>query len=184
MHHDHMHTAPGNVHLYVQQPALLKAVVRNIFVLVPHHRPARQQRIAMLAVPREGVGAVHRLVALGRQKLGLRHIRPALKILRLTPVQLAHFLQANDVGIELLDRMTQVVDLQAPRRAYALHALVDVVGGNAQDVGGGRGWAHGEANCGSNKMASALEGEKQRSAASRQGHQAHAVCSRGLSTTG
>ena len=96
----------------------------------------------MLAMFGEGVGAVDRLVALGRQVLGLRHIGPALKIRGLAAVQLAYLLQADDVGIELLYGQPQVVDLQPARRAKALNTLVDVVGGNAQNVGCGVGWGH------------------------------------------
>ena len=88
----------------------------------------------MLAMFGKGIGAVHRLVAFGCQVLGLRHLRPVLEIQRLAVVHLAHFLQAHDVGVELLYGMAQVVDFQAPRRPQALHALVDVVGGNPQDA--------------------------------------------------
>jgi hypothetical protein len=37
-------------HLHMQQAALLEAVVRDVLVLVADHRPAREQRIAVLAV--------------------------------------------------------------------------------------------------------------------------------------
>ncbi|MDT4858824.1 hypothetical protein FQZ97_933090 [compost metagenome] len=46
----------------------------------------------------------------------------------------AHLLQADDVGVELLHRVGQVVDLQPARRPQALHAFVDVVGGHTQDA--------------------------------------------------
>ena len=121
-------------HFHVQQTALLEPVVGDIFVLVPDDRPARQQRVAVLAMFGERIGAVHRLITLGGKILGLGHIGPTLKIGRLAPVQFAHFLQADDVGVELLDRQAQVVDLQPTRRAKALHSFVDVVRGNPQDV--------------------------------------------------
>ena len=157
-------------------------------MLVPEHGPAREQRIAVLAVARVGVGAVHRLVALGGQVLGLGYGGPAVEVMLLLAVEAAHFLQADDIGIELFHRQPQVVDLQPPRRPQSLHPLVDVVGGHAQDVGGFgalerecRG--HGVIIRGNNKIASALEGEVQQSAASRQPIQAYAVCSRGFKAT-
>ena len=134
VHHDDVHLAAMRSHFHMQQAALLEPVVGDVFVLVANDRPAREQRVAVLTMLGEGIGAVHRLVALGRQKLGLRHIRPALEIRRLAPVQSAHLLQADDVGIELLHRQTQVVDLQPTRRAKALHALVDVVRGHPQNI--------------------------------------------------
>ena len=127
-------------------------------------------------------------------------------------MQLAHFLQAHDVGVELLHRMAEVVDFEPARRAQALHALVDVVGrdpqrliqppqsrlkeadapsgaattrsaecggsfslGRAASVDAPRGRRHvvrsvgaHSLNSGSIRIASALDGEKQRSAALRQ----------------
>ena len=64
-----------------------------------------------------GIGLVDGVVALGREELGLRQLGPAREVALLAPVQLAHLLQADDVGIELLDRMAEVVDLQPPRAA-------------------------------------------------------------------
>ena len=118
----------------VQQAALLKAVVRDVLVLVRDHRPARQQRVAVFAVFGDGVGAVHRLIAFRRKELGLGQLGPALEVRGLASVQLAHFLQAHDVGIELLHRQPKVVDLKPPHRTDTLHALVDVVGSHPQNV--------------------------------------------------
>jgi hypothetical protein len=41
-------------------------------------------------------------------------------------VHAAHLLQANNVGIELLDRMAQIVNFQTPGRPQALDTLVDL----------------------------------------------------------
>ena len=79
-------------------------------MLVRQHRPARQHRIAMLAVPGVGVGTVDRLIALRRQKVGLRQLRPTREISLLAPVNPAHFLQTHDVRVQLLDRMPKVVN--------------------------------------------------------------------------
>ena len=96
------------------------------------------------------------------------------------------FLQADDVGIELLHRMADVVDLQAPRRPQALHAFVDVPGGHPQRgvfVALGH-HAPSWAKRGSIRIASALDGEKQVSAACCQCSHCHSVCSLGLRVTG
>ena len=53
----------------------------------------------------------------------------------LGPVQLAHLLQADQVSVQLLHGQAQVMDLQPARRAQALHTLVDVVRGDAQNIG-------------------------------------------------
>jgi hypothetical protein len=110
-----MHHPPLHIDLHVQQAALLETVVRHVLMLVRQHRPARQQGIAMFAVARDGVGAVDRLVALGRQELGLGQIGPVREVMLLAPVHLADFLQADDVGIDLFDGVAEVVNLQ-PRR--------------------------------------------------------------------
>ena len=150
---------------HVQQAALLEAVVRHVLVRLRETTGQRdEQRIAVLAVPGDGVGLVDRLVALGRQEIGLRQLGPAGEVALPRAVQLAHFLQADDVGVELLDGMAEVVDLQPPRGPDALHTLVDVVGGDPRRSFDRR--IH-RANCGSNRIASALDGEKQASAASR-----------------
>ena len=49
---------------------------------------------------------------------------------RLAAVLAAHLLQAHDVGVKLLHRKAQVVDFKTPCRPQALHAFVDVVGGD------------------------------------------------------
>jgi len=103
MEHDHMHRTALHLHLHMQQTPLFETVVGHVLVGMGLHRPARQQRIAMLAMAGEGIGLVHRLVALGRQEFGLGQFGPAREMLLLAPVQLAHLLQAHDVGVELLD---------------------------------------------------------------------------------
>ena len=75
----------------------------------------------------------------------------------LAPVQLAHLLQAHNVGIELFDGMTEVVNFQPAPRPDTLHTFVDVVGGNTQDIHAGPFCA----SRGNSKQASALDGEKQ-----------------------
>ena len=120
----------------MQQAALLQRMVGHVFMLVRQHRPTAQQGIAMFAVAGEGVGAVHHRVAQGRQKLGLRHRGPMRKAARLAPIEAPDFLQAHNVGIQLLHSMPQVVNLQALRRPQALNAFVNVVSGNAQQTHG------------------------------------------------
>ena len=65
----------------------------------------------MLAVSCVRIAAVHRFITLRRQEFRLRLLRPVGKAPRLLAVESAHFLQANQVGIELLDGMPDVVDL-------------------------------------------------------------------------
>ncbi len=77
MQHDHMHDARLDVHLYMQQATLLKAVVRHVFMCVGVHRPARQQCVAVFSVAGDGIGLVNRLIALWREEFGLRQLRPA-----------------------------------------------------------------------------------------------------------
>ncbi len=179
MNHHDMQRMLAHQHLHVQQAALLKTVVRHVLVLLRHDWPARQQRIAMLAMARDGVAAVHRVVSRGSQEIRLALMRPEIEVPRLAPMELAHLLQADQIGVELLDRLAEVVNLQAALRPDAPHPFVNVVGRDAK-VRLNR--AH-PANFGSNRIASALDGEKQRSAASRQGSQTLALCSRGLSLT-
>ena len=101
-------------------------------------RPAREQRVAVLAVARHRIGDVGDLVAVGREVVGLRHLRPAEpgvgKVARRGAVHAPHFLQEDEIGVERLDAQDQVVDLEPLPRADAAHALVDVVSGDAQDV--------------------------------------------------
>jgi hypothetical protein len=58
---------------------------------------------------------------------------PAVKVLGFSAVRLSYLLQADNVSIQLLNRVTQIVDFQPSRRANALNTLVDVVGCHAQD---------------------------------------------------
>ena len=142
MHNDRMHRhlaghcAPA--HRHVQQAALLEPVVRNIVVADLTERPARQERIAVLAVAGGGIGAVGNFVALRRQMIGLRQARPTEQRVRemasLGTVEQAHLLQKDEVGIERLDAEPEVVDLEPFARADAAHTFVDVVGGHAQDA--------------------------------------------------
>ena len=52
------------------------------------------------------------------------------EVFSLAPVHFADLLQAHNIGVQLLDGMAQVVDLQAARRAQALDTFVDVVSRN------------------------------------------------------
>ena len=78
-----------------------------------------------------GVGAVDRHIAFGRQEISLRQIRPAREATGPAAMDLAHLLQADNVSVELLDRVSQVVDFESPLRPHSLHPLVDVVGDDA-----------------------------------------------------
>ena len=90
----------------------------------------------MLATLGVGIAAVGHAVAVGGQKVGLRLVRPALALKEpgITMVVGAHFLQANQIGIELGHALAQGVNLQALGGTCAAHALVDVVGRDAQRV--------------------------------------------------
>ena len=143
MHHQNMHRRAVHHDLGMQQAPLFEAVVRNVLVLVVQHGPARQHGVAMFAVARDRIGAVNCLVALGRQEVGLRQLGPAREVLGFAPIELAHLLQADDVRVELLDRVSQVVNLEPAARPDTLHPLVDVVSGNPQYVHGMRSTASG-----------------------------------------
>ena len=100
----------------VQQPALLETVVRHVFMLVRHHRPAGQQRVAVLAMARHRIGAVHRFIAIRREEIGLRLVWPVLERRSVATVQFAHFLQADDVrlGVEVAQHEVHVpIDAEA-----------------------------------------------------------------------
>ena len=129
-----MQLASVDQHMHMQQPALFEAVVGHIRMARVQHRPARQQGVAMFAVARDRVGAVDRLVALGREVVGLLQIGPAGEVLFQLAMVAAHLLETDDVGVELLDGVRQVVDLQPARQAQALDALVDVVGRDTQNA--------------------------------------------------
>ena len=196
-------------HRHVQQAALLEAVVADVVVPDVAERPARQQRVAMLAVARDGVGAVGHVVALGRQEVGLALLGPAepgaLEAPRTRGVWNSRTSCRNTRSASSASTpRPEVVDLQPLARPDAAHALVDVVGGHAQaiDIGlrqraearCGRRQAPGTRGArvhrraaaaapkrGSCRIASALLGEKQRSAASRHGSHWWRRCSRGFS---
>ena len=109
-----------------------------------------------------------------------------------------HFLQRDDVRLDAADDLRDSLRAGAPVEATA---AVYVVGGHPQargvgaphrrqgielarmDRGDGRHGV-GTAKRGSSRMASALEGEKQASAAACQGSQRYCRCSRGASVTG
>ena len=146
---DRMQQPAAPAHRHVQQPALLEAVIRDVVVPDVAERPARQQRVAVLAVARHRVGPVGHGVAFRRQEIGLRLLRPAERgageAARLAVVEAAHLLQEDQVGIERLDAEPEVVDLQPPAGPDAAHALVDVVGRDTQTLAGlqrVREWAH------------------------------------------
>ena len=193
---DHgMQGAAVPLHRHVQQAALLETVVADVVVADVAERPARQQGIAMLAVAGDGIAAVGHVIALGGQELGLALFGPAepgaLELARVAAVVQAHLLQEHQVGVEGLDTQAQVVDLQALPRPDTAHAFVDVVRGHTQalvQAGVRRQVARLQRvhvmKRGSCNTASALLGEKQRSAASRQGNHSKCRCSRGLSVTG
>ena len=181
----------------MEQAALLEAVVADIVVADVAERPARQQRVAMLAVARHRIAAVRSRVAFGGKEFGLTLCRPAepgaLETPRVGRVVQPHLLQKDEIGIERFDAQAEVVDLQTFAQTDTAHSLVDVVGGHAQARHVGAGWQlavqgatdHADdKNLGSISTASALLGEKQRSAASRHGNQTCATCSRGLRRTG
>ena len=192
----HVHLARLPLHRHVQQATLLEAVVADIVVADVTDRPAREHGVAVLAMARHGIRAVGHVVAFRREEFGLALSRPAerraVELARVAAVMQANLLQADEVGIERLDAQPEVVDLQALARADAAHALVDVVGGHAQAImqagvrrqSAGLKRIHGAGTKrGSCSTASALLGEKQRSAASRQGSQAKRRCSRGFNVT-
>src|ERR1035437_5102045 len=102
----------------------------------------------MFAIARDGVAAVRGFIAFGREKICLRLIRPAREMLLFAPVLAAHLLQTDYVRVELFHGVSDVVNLQASRRANAAHALVDIPGGDTQSRWKQVSGRH-EANCGS-----------------------------------
>jgi hypothetical protein len=60
------------------------------------------------------------------------------KVLFFAPVQLTNLLQTDHIRVELLDRMAQIVNLQASPWAYALDPFVNVVGHHPNGVGHAR----------------------------------------------
>ena len=88
----------------------------------------------MLSIACIGIGVIDGLIAVWCQKLRLRHFRPVGKVRGLAAVHFAHFLQADDVGIELLYGQSQVVNFQPARGPQALHTFVNVVGGHTQNT--------------------------------------------------
>jgi hypothetical protein len=77
VHDDGVHGHAVPLHRHVQQAALLEAVVADVVVAHVAQRPARQQRVAMLAMARDGIAAVGHLVARRRQEVGLALVGPA-----------------------------------------------------------------------------------------------------------
>ena len=75
--HDGLDRTALPLHRHVQQAALLEAVIAHVVVADVTDRPARQQRVAVLALARGGVGAVGDVVAFGCQEFGLALGRPA-----------------------------------------------------------------------------------------------------------
>ena len=76
--HDHMHLDPAPDDRHMQQATLFETVVRHIVVADGPQWPACQQRVAMLAVLGDGIGAVSDLIALGGQVFGLRRAGPGV----------------------------------------------------------------------------------------------------------
>src|SRR5450755_26864 len=69
----------------------LEAMVRHVVMADRAERPAREQRVAVLAVARHGVGAVGDLVAFGREVVGLGHLRPTdLRVRKLARLGAVH----------------------------------------------------------------------------------------------
>ena len=124
--------------------------------------------IAMFTMFSPGVGAIDRCVTLGRQKICLWYLWPMREVLRFAAMDFANLLETHNVGIELLHGVSKIVDLKAANGTNSLHALMNVVGCDPQD-------RHATAprcsavnpNRESCNIASALEGEKHRSAACR-----------------
>ena len=127
-----MHRLALHQHLGMQQAALLKAVIRHVFMLVHDHGPTGQHGVAVLSMARHGIGTVNRFIPFRRQKVGLGLVWPAREIRLFTTMTLTHLLQANDVCVQLLHGVAQVVDFQPSVRTEPLHTLVDVVGGNSK----------------------------------------------------
>ena len=178
---DRVQRRPGHCTGTCSRPRCSKRWSRHVVVADVADRPARQQRVAVLAVARDRVGAVGDVVAFGREEVGLPLVGPAepgaLEAARVERVEAPHLLQEHEIGVERFDAEPEVVDLQPLARPDAAHALVDVVGGHAQQLAGVLGRrrtvsSSRYAKRGSCRIASALLGEKQRSAASRHGSQA------------
>jgi len=108
----------------VQQPAALVAQVGDVVVLRGQDRKARQQRVAVMAVLVDAIAPVGVLPALLGEELVLRGAWPALEAQREAVVDRLHFLQEDEVGVELAQALAQLVDHHAA--VERRQALVDV----------------------------------------------------------
>jgi hypothetical protein len=81
---------------------------------------------------RDGVGSVDRLIPQRRKKLVLGQAGPARKTSGLAVIEAAHFLQANQVSVQLLNGMTDIVNFKALAWPQTLHPFVNVPSGHTQ----------------------------------------------------
>ena len=89
-----------DVELDLQHPALLKRVVRDVFMAVRLNGPTAQERIAVLAVAGAGIGLVDDMVVLGRQGLRLPHLGPMVKAPSELVIERPHLLQTHHIGVQ------------------------------------------------------------------------------------
>ena len=187
------------MHRHVQQAALLEAVVATVVVADVADRPARQQRVAVLAVARDGVGPVGRRRsprAPGIPPAPLGPAEPVRSKRRASRRWTARTSCRNTMSASSASTPRPRLWISSRLRGPdAAHALVDVVGGHAQHAVGRR--RRQRSSCESRRVhvmpgeawqlqdrLGVADGEKQRSAASRHGSQAWRRCSRGFSVTG
>ena len=156
----------GHLDFAMQHAAALEGVGGNVLVFPRQDLVARQDGVAVVAGVVDAVLAVGEVgVDMAREELGLRPARPVLKAAGAQAVAALHFLQEHDVGAQGAEAVAQFVHGQAP--VELRQAFVDVVTGNVQRRSHGANYKR----VGSRRMAAALLGEKQFSAACAHGSQ-------------
>jgi len=186
-----MHFGAIALHHAMQDAARFIRMVGHVLVARRRDRKAADQRIAMVTMVIHRIHAIRGVLAFAGEELVLALRRPVGRVFQRQQVMPAlHFLQEDDVGLE---RGQGLLERVHPRpAAQGGDALVDVVGGDAQ--------LHEEWSCsglcclpagtdgptrrGNCNIASAFDGEKHLSAASRHGSQTASRCSLGDKVTG
>ena len=123
----------GHGNFTMQQATLLAMVRGNIGVFVFSNGKLGQQGIAMMPGRIDGILAVC-VIAPDRisKKLYLPVQRPGAEPTTVLDMLITHFLQKNDVCLQLADQLTLL--MQGKACIETCHTFMDIKGGNTQDV--------------------------------------------------